>query len=75
MTCPEYTRLAGLVENKRQAYAYIRLNEGKVHVSKTRYAELVNEGYITMKEAMKEFGSHRLHCTVCKRVAAGGESS
>jgi hypothetical protein len=75
MTCPEYTRLAGLIENRRQAYAYIRLNEGKVHVSKPRYDELVNEGYIAMKEAMKEFGRHRLNCTVCKRDAAGGESS
>jgi hypothetical protein len=75
MTCPEYTRLAGLVEKKRQAYAYIRLNEGKVHVSKLRYDELVNEGYSAMKEAMKEFGSHRLNCPVCKRDAAGGGSS
>jgi len=55
-----------MVENKRQAYAYIRLNEGRVHVSKRRYDELVSEGYTAMTDAMKECGWHRMNCLVCK---------
>ena len=70
MECPEYTRLAGLIEKRRQAYAYIRLNEGRVHVSKARYEELVNEGYVSMKEAIKECARHGMNCPVCKKAAS-----
>ena len=70
MPCPEYTRLAALSESKRQAYVYIRLNEGKVHVSKSRYDELVKEGYAAMTTAMKDLGWHERNCSVCKQEQA-----
>jgi hypothetical protein len=66
MSCPEYTRLAGLSESKRKAYAYIRFNEGKVRLSEGRYDELVEEGYAAMKEAIKDLGWHKMNCSVCK---------
>ncbi len=65
MTCPEYTRLAELSENKRRAYAYIRLNEGKVQFSKQHYEELVKEGYAAMIAAMKDVAWHKLKCADC----------
>jgi hypothetical protein len=69
MSCPEYTRLAALVANKRHAYAYIRLNQGRVHLSERRYQELVSEGYAAMTDAMKEFGWHKMNCRVCRQTA------
>jgi hypothetical protein len=66
MSCPEYTRLAGLSESKRKAYAYIRFNEGKVRLSESRYDELVKEGYAAMKAAIKDLGWHKMNCSVCK---------
>jgi hypothetical protein len=66
MSCPEYMRLAGLSESKRRAYTYIRLNEGKVGVSKGRYDELVKEGYAAMTAAIKDLGWHQRNCSVCK---------
>jgi hypothetical protein len=66
MPCPEYTRLASQFESRRQAYAYIRLNEGKVRVSKQRYGELVKEGYTAMTSAIKDLGWHEMNCSVCK---------
>jgi hypothetical protein len=66
MYCPEYMRLAGLSESKRQAYAYIRLNEGKAGLSKHRYDELVQEGYAALKATIKDLGLHKMHCPVCK---------
>ena len=66
MSCPEYTRLAGLSESKRKAYAYIRFNEGKVGLSKRRYDELVQEGYAAMTAAMKDLGWHKMNCSACK---------
>jgi hypothetical protein len=66
MSCPEFTRLAGLSESKRKAYAYIRFNEGKVRLSEGRYDELVEEGYAAMKEAIKDLGWHKMNCSVCK---------
>ena len=66
MFCPEYMRLAGLSESKRKAYAYIRLNEGKVRLSERRYDELVKEGYAAMTAAIKELGWHKMNCSVCK---------
>ena len=66
MVCNEYMRLAGLSESKRKAYAYIRLNEGKVRLSKRRYDELVKEGYAAMTSAIKDLGWHAMNCSVCK---------
>ncbi len=66
MSCPEYMRLAGLSDRKREAYAYIRLNEGKAGLSKRRYEELVEEGYAAMKAAIKDLGRHKMNCPVCK---------
>jgi hypothetical protein len=66
MFCPEYVRLAGLSESKRKAYAYIRLNEGKVRLSERRYDELVKEGYAGMTAAIKDLGWHKINCSVCK---------
>jgi hypothetical protein len=66
MVCPEYTRLAGLFENRRKAYAYIRLNQGKVRISEQRYEELVKEGYAAMSAAIKDLGWHKRTCPVCK---------
>jgi hypothetical protein len=66
MFCPEYMRLAGLSESKRKAYAYIRLNEGKVGLSERRYDELVKEGYAALTAAMKDLGLHKMNCSVCK---------
>jgi hypothetical protein len=66
MFCPEYVRLAGLSESKRKAYAYIRLNEGKVRLSERRYDELVKEGYAAMTAAIKALGWHKINCYVCK---------
>jgi hypothetical protein len=59
-------RLAGLCESKRKAYAYIRLNEGKVGISKHRYEELVKEGYAALTSSIKELGWHGIHCPACK---------
>jgi hypothetical protein len=70
MVCPEYTRLAELSENKRRAYAYIRLNEAKVNFSKQHYEELVKEAHATMIAAMKDEAWHKLKCTVCKNPPA-----
>jgi len=72
MTCPEYTRLAALIESKRQAYTYIRLNEGKVHVSKSRYDELVKEGYAALTAAIKDLGWHQRNCAVCRNEQGKG---
>ena len=66
MVCPERMRLSGLSESKCKAYAYIRLNEGKVGVSKRRYDELVKEGYAAMTAAIKDLGWHEINCRVCK---------
>ena len=66
MVCPEYTRLAGLSESKRRAYAYIRLSEGKVGFSKQHYEELVKEGYAALTAAMKDAAWHKLNCSACK---------
>jgi hypothetical protein len=70
MGCPEKMRLAGLSEGKCKAYAYIRLNEGKVGVSKRRYDELVKEGYAAMTAAIKDLGWHEMNCSVCKNQSA-----
>jgi hypothetical protein len=70
MPCPEFMRLAGVSERKRQAYAYIRLNEGKVGFSKERYDELVKEGYTAMTAAMKDLGWHEMKCSACKNQSA-----
>jgi hypothetical protein len=67
MLCSEYMQLEGRVETKRQAYAYIRLNESRVHVSRQRYDELVRDGYTAMTEAMKALGWHKMQCSVCKK--------
>ncbi len=69
MSCPEYMRLAGLSESKREAYAYIRLNEGKAGLSKRRYDELVQEGYEAMKATIRDLGWHKMNCPVCKNQA------
>jgi hypothetical protein len=66
MFCPEYMRLAGLSESKRKAYAYIRLNEGKVRLSERRYDELVKEEYAAMTAAIRDLGWHKMNCSVCK---------
>jgi hypothetical protein len=66
MLCQEYMRLTGLSESKRRAYTYIRLNEGKVGLSKGRYDELVKEGYTAMTAAIKELGWHKMNCSACK---------
>jgi hypothetical protein len=66
MFCPEYMRLAGLSEGKRKAYAYIRLNEGKVRLSERRYDELVKEEYAAMTAAIRDLGWHKMNCSVCK---------
>ncbi len=66
MPCQEYMRLAGLSESKGQAYAYIRLNEGKVRFSKHHYDELVQEAYTALKDAIKGLGWHKMNCPVCK---------
>jgi hypothetical protein len=65
MACPEYTRLSELSESKRRAYAYIRLNEGKVQFSKQHYEALVREGYAAMTAAMKDVAWHKLKCSAC----------
>lgn len=65
-------RLAGLCESKRKAYVYIRLNEGKVGLSKQRYDELVKEGYAAMIASMKDLGWHETNCRACKKPASGG---
>jgi hypothetical protein len=70
MFCPEYMRLAGLSESKRKAYAYIRLNEGKVRLSERRYDELVKEGYAAMTAAIRDLGWHKMNCSVCKDQSA-----
>jgi hypothetical protein len=70
MSCPEYMRLASLSESKREAYAYIRLNEGKAGLSKRRYDELVQEGYAALKAAIKDLGWHKMNCSVCKNQPA-----
>jgi hypothetical protein len=67
MPCDEFNRLAGICESKRQAYTYIRLNEGKVHVSKDRYDELVKEAYAGLTGAIKDLGWHRMKCTICQK--------
>ena len=66
MRCPEHIRLSEMVESRRKAYAFIRLNEGKVRMSKQRYEELVKEGYAAMTAAMKDLGWHALRCSACK---------
>ncbi len=66
MVCSEYIRLAGLSDSKREAYAYIRLNEGKAGLTKQRYDELVAEGYEAMKSAIKDLGWHKMNCSICK---------
>jgi hypothetical protein len=68
MSCAEYLRLAEASENRRKAYAYIRLSESKVRISKMRYEELVKEGYAAMISAFKELRWHELNCSVCKNV-------
>ena len=70
MPCPEFTQLAAQVESKRQAYAYVRLNEGRVHVSKERYDELVKEAYAGMVLAIRESVRHKANCSLCKRESA-----
>ena len=70
MPCQEYNQLMGQVESKRQAYAYVRLNEGRVHVSQERYGELVKEAYAGMVLAIKESGWHKFNCPICKRDSA-----
>jgi hypothetical protein len=66
MICSEYLRLAGLSDSKREAYQYIRLNEGRAGLSKSRYDELVQEGYEAMKSAIKDLGWHKMNCSICK---------
>jgi hypothetical protein len=70
MVCSEYMRLAGLADSRREAYAYIRLNEGKAGLSKHRYDELVQEGYAAMKAAIKDVGWHKMNCALCKSQPA-----
>ncbi len=75
MPCDDFTRLAGICESKRQAYTYIRLNEGKVHVSKDRYDELVKEAYAGLTAAIKNLGWHRMKCSFClKELGKNGEA-
>ena len=68
MPCPEYQRLAEAVESRRKAYAFIRVNESKVRMSKRHYEELVLEGYTSMTAAMKDLAWHELKCPTCKRT-------
>ena len=63
-------RLAALSERKREAYTYIRLNEGKAGLSKQRYDELVQEGYAAMKAAIRDVGWHKMNCSICKSQPA-----
>jgi hypothetical protein len=70
MSCNEYMRLAEASENRRKAYAYIRMSESKVRISKQRYEELVKEGYAAMTTAFKELRWHELNCPTCKNEPA-----
>ena len=67
MPCAEYMRLAETSEARRKAYAFIRLSESKVHISKPRYEELVKEGYTAMTTAFKDLRWHEINCPACKK--------
>jgi hypothetical protein len=66
MHCPEYTKLSEALEGRRKAYAYIRLNETRVNMSKRHYEELVKEAHTAMTTAMKDLGWHAMKCSACK---------
>jgi hypothetical protein len=70
MSCPEHSRLAEASENRRKAYAYIRMSESKVRISKQRYEELVKEGYTALTTAFKEQRWHEINCAACKNEPA-----
>jgi hypothetical protein len=73
MSCPEYQQLATLVEGKRQGYTYIRLQESKVALSKTRYDELVKEAFDALTQAIKDSLLHQRTCAQCRKEAGAGE--
>ena len=75
MPCPESEQLTALVESKRQAYTYIRLQESKVGLSKGRYDELVQEAYTALTQAIKESIRHQKTCAQCRKQPGTGGSS
>jgi hypothetical protein len=75
MPCAEYQTLASAVESKRQAYTYIRLQENKVALSKTRYDELVQEAYAALTESIKDLLRHQRSCADCRKQQGTGGSS
>jgi hypothetical protein len=75
MPCPESQQLAAAVESKRQAYTYIRMQESKVALSKTRYDELVHEAYTALTQVIKDSLRHQKSCAVCRREQGAGESN
>jgi hypothetical protein len=69
MPCAEYMRLAETSAARRKAYAFIRLSESKVRLSKQRYDELVKEGYAAMMTAFKDLRWHEINCSLCREQA------
>jgi hypothetical protein len=74
MPCSEFQKFAAAIESKRQAYTYIRLQESKVALSKTRYDELVQEAYAALTEAIKDSLRHRKSCAECRKEQHTGGS-